>query len=173
MRSFGDPSSVSLALRRVVNETAPSLPPIEIHSIAGLVDDSLGKDRLVARLSGAFGLLAMLLATIGLYGLMSWTTIRRTREMGVRLALGARPKAILGLVLRDTLLVVSAGVAIGIPLALAAVRLIQGMLFGVGTVDPVVLATASILLIAVATFAGYLPARRAARVDPMIGLRHE
>jgi predicted permease len=173
VRAFGDPSSVSLALRRVVNETAPSLPPIEIHSIAELVDDSLGTDRLVARLSGAFGLLAMLLASIGLYGVMSWTTMRRTREMGVRLALGARPKAILGLVLRDTLLVVSAGVAIGIPLALAAVRLIQGMLFGVGTVDPMVLAMASILLIAVAIFAGYLPARRAARVDPMIALRHE
>jgi predicted permease len=171
--TFGDPSSVALALRKVVSETAPSIPPIDVHSVAARIDDSLGKDRLVARLSSVFGLLAMLLASIGLYGVMTWTMTRRTREIGVRMALGARPKAILGLVLRDTLLVVLVGIAIGIPLALAGARLIQGMLFGVGSVEPTVIVMASILLIAVATLAGYLPARRAARVDPMIALRHE
>ncbi len=171
--TFADPSSVALALRKVVSETAPSLPPIEVHSIAGRVDDSLGKDRLVARLSTVFGLLAMLLASIGLYGVMTWTMTQRTREIGVRMALGARPKAILRLVLRDTLLVVLIGIAIGIPLALAGARLIQGMLFGVGVVDPAVIVMASILLIAVATLAGYLPARRAAQVDPIVALRHE
>jgi predicted permease len=173
VRTSGDPSTVALALRRVVNETAPSLPPVDVHAVAELVDDSLGKDRLVARLSGAFGLLAMLLAGIGLYGVMTWTMTRRTREIGVRMALGARPGGILQLVLRETLLIVSLGIAIGIPLALAGTRFIRGMLFGVGGVDPVVIVSASILLIAVATLAGYLPARRAARVDPMVALRHE
>ncbi len=171
--TFGDPSSVAIALRRAVSETAPSLPPIDVHTIASRVDDSLGNDRLLARLSGVFGLLAMLLASIGLYGVMTWTMTRRTREIGVRMALGARPKAILRLVLRDTLVVVLVGLALGIPLALAGARLIQGMLFGVGSVDPMVIVVASILLIAVAALAGYLPARRAARVDPMIALRHE
>ena len=114
----------------------------------------------------------MLLVSIGLYGVMTWTMTRRTREVGVRMALGARPGGILQLVLLETLLVVSLGIAIGIPLALAGTRLIRGMLFGVGGVDPVVIVLASILLIAVATLAGYLPARRASRVDPMIALRH-
>jgi ABC-type antimicrobial peptide transport system permease subunit len=137
------------------------------------VDNSLAKDRVVARLSAAFGLLAMLLAAIGLYGVMTWTIARRTREIGVRMALGERPRGIFRLVLRDTLMMVTLGIAIGIPLALAATRLIRGLLFGVGAADPLVILAASILLIAVATLAGFLPARRAARVDPMIALRHE
>jgi len=173
VRTFGDPVSLVLALRRAVNQAAPALPPIDIHSVAELVDNYLGKDRLVARLSAAFGLLAMLLASIGLYGVMTWTMARRTREIGVRMALGARPNEIFRLVLRDTLLMVSLGIAIGIPLALAATRLIQGMLFGLGGTDPVVMLLATILLIGVAILAGYLPASRAARVDPMIALRHE
>jgi predicted permease len=173
VRTFADPATVSSALRRVVQEAAPALPPLEVQSVAELVDDSLSKDRLVARLSAAFGLLAMLLASIGLYGVMTWTMARRTREIGVRMALGARPNRILRLVLRDTLLMVASGIAIGIPLALAGARLLQGMLFGVSGADPVVIALASILLIAVAALSGYLPARRAARVDPMIALRHE
>ncbi|HTW67968.1 MAG TPA: ABC transporter permease [Bryobacteraceae bacterium] len=173
LRTFGDPASVATALRRTVSEAAPDLPPIEISSVRELVDNTLARDRLVARLSAAFGVLAMLLASIGLYGVMAWTMARRTREIGVRMALGARPRGIFGLVLRDTLLMVAIGIATGIPLALAAARLIQGLLFGVGAADPLVIAVASILLIAVALLAGYLPARRAARVDPMIALRHE
>ena len=172
VRTFGDPSTVASALRQLVNETAPALPPVDVHAVAELVDDSMARDRLVARLSAAFGLLAVLLVSIGLYGVMTWTMTRRTREVGVRMALGARPGGILQLVLLETLLVVSLGIAIGIPLALAGTRLIRGMLFGVGGVDPVVIVLASILLIAVATLAGYLPARRASRVDPMIALRH-
>jgi predicted permease len=173
VRTFGDPASVALALRRAVSEASPALPPIEIHTVAELVDNDLGKDRLVARLSATFGLLAMLLASIGLYGVVAWSMARRTREIGVRMALGARPGEIFRLVLRDTLLLVSLGLVIGIPLALVATRLIQGMLFGLGTTDPVVIVLASILLIAAATLAVSLPARRAARVDPMIALRHE
>jgi putative ABC transport system permease protein len=173
VRTFGDPATAASALRRAVTEAAPALPPIDIHAVAELVDNYLGKDRLVARLSAAFGLLAMLLAGIGLYGVMTWTMARRTREIGVRVALGARPNEIFRLVLSDTLLMVSLGVAIGIPLALAATRLIQGMLFGLGETEPVVMLLASILLIAVAISAGYVPASRAARVDPMVALRDE
>ncbi|HEX5230263.1 MAG TPA: ABC transporter permease [Bryobacteraceae bacterium] len=173
VRSLTDPATVTAALRRAVADHAPALPPIEIDSVTALVYDYLGKDRLIARLSGAFGALAMVLASIGLYGVMSWTMSRRTREIGVRMALGAKPGGILRLVLRETLVVVSLGIAIGIPLALAATRLIRGMLYGAGAADPLVMIAASALLIAVATLAGYLPAWRASRVDPMVALRHE
>jgi predicted permease len=173
VRAFGDPSALALALRRAVNEVSPGLPPIDVQSVAELVDDSLAKDRLVARLSSVFGLLAMLLASIGLYGVMSWTMARRTREIGIRMALGARPTGIFRLVLRDALLMVAIGIAIGIPLSLAGARVIRGMLYGLKVADPLVILGASILLISVATIAAYLPARRAARVDPTIALRHE
>jgi predicted permease len=173
VRTLGDPASVASGLRRTINAASPDLPHIEIHAVDELVENSLSKDRLVARLSAAFGLLAMLLAAIGLYGVMTWTMARRTREIGVRMALGARPNEIFRLILRDTILMVSLGIAIGIPLALAATRVIQGLLFGLGGTDPVVMMLALLLLIAVAILAGYLPARRAARVDPMIALRNE
>jgi predicted permease len=172
VRTFGDPMSTVLALRRAVNQAAPALPPIDIQAVGELVDNYLGKDRLVARLSATFGLLAMLLASI-LYGVMTWTMARRTREIGIRMALGARPNEIFRLVLLDTFVIVSLGVGIGIPLALAASRLLQGMLFGVSKTDPVVVLVAPILLIGVAILAGYLPASRAAEVDPMIVLRDE
>jgi predicted permease len=173
VRTIGDLASVALSLHQAISAAFPALPPIDVQSVAELVDDSLGKDRLIARLSAIFGLLAMLLASIGLYGVMTWTMARRTREIGVRMALGAHPRGIFRLVLRDSWLLVSIGIAIGIPVALAGTRLIQGMLFGLSSTDPIVMLLAAILLIAVATFAGYLPARRAARVDPMIALRHE
>jgi ABC-type lipoprotein release transport system permease subunit len=173
VRALGDPASVIAALRRIIREAAPEHPPVDIQPVVQLVDNSLATDRLVARLSGTFGLLAMVLAAIGLYGVLSWTMTRRTREIGIRMAIGARPGGIFRLVLRETLLIVALGIVIGIPLALAAARFLQSLLFGVGVVDPLVIVLASILLAAVALLACFLPARRAARVDPMVALRHE
>jgi predicted permease len=173
VRAFGDPASVIAALRRTIRDAAPELPPVEIQPVAELVDNSLATDRLVARLSGAFGALAMLLAAIGLYGVMSWTMARRTREIGIRMAIGAQPRRIFRLVLRETLLLAGLGIAIGIPLALAAARFLQSLLFGIGLADPLVIVLASMLLAGVALLACFLPARRAARVDPMTALRHE
>jgi ABC-type antimicrobial peptide transport system permease subunit len=139
----------------------------------GLVDDSLQTDRFIARLAGAFGLLAMLLASIGLYGIMAYTVARRTRDIGIRMALGAQPGGVLWLVLRETLLLVLIGVAVGLPLAFGGTRLIKSMLFGMGIVDPVAMIVPAITLAAVAALAGFLPARRAMRVDPMVALRYE
>ncbi len=120
-----------------------------------------------------FGLLAMLLASIGLYGVMGYTVARGTRDIGVRIALGARPGNILYDVLQETLLLVLIGIALGLPVALAGARLIKSLLFGLGTVDAVVLSLAIILLVLVAVLAGFLPARRASRVDPIVALRYE
>jgi predicted permease len=173
VRTFGDPASVSAALRRTVQETSPALPEIEIQTMAGLVNDSLHTDQFIARLSSAFGVLAMLLASIGLYGIMAYNVVQRTREIGIRMALGARPGNVLWNVLRETMLLVLIGIAVGVPAALAGTRLIRSMLFGLGAADPVAIVIAVILLAVIAAVAGFLPARRASQVDPMVALRYE
>jgi len=126
-----------------------------------------------AALSAAFAGLALLLASIGLYGLMSYTVSRRTHEIGVRMTLGAQQQNVRWMVLRDALSLGIIGIAIGIPCALAAGRLLASMLFGVSSSDVPSAAAACLLLLAVSLTAGYLPARRAMRVDPMVALRHE
>jgi predicted permease len=173
IRTQADPASVSAMLRNVVQETNSELPPIEIKTMPSLVDDSLHTDRFIARLAGVFGFLAMLLASIGLYGIMSYTVARRTRDIGIRMTLGAQPGGVLWLVLRETLLLVLVGVAVGLPVAFAGTRLLKSMLFGLGLVDPVAIVVSTMALAAVAALAGFLPARRAMRVDPMIALRYE
>jgi predicted permease len=173
VRTFADSSGVSSVLRKAVQETNSALLPIQIETMPGLVERSLGTDRLIMRLSSVFGLLAMLLASIGLYGVMAYTVARRTRDIGLRMALGARPGDVLRDILRETLLLVLLGITFGLPVALAGTRLIKSLLFGLGTVDGVVLALAVILLAIVAVLAGFLPARRASRVDPIVALRYE
>src|SRR6202046_586768 len=173
IRTLADPASVSAALRKAVQETNSSLSPIRIRTMQVLVDDSLHTDKFIARLAGVFGLLAMLLASIGLYGIMAYTVARRTRDIGIRMALGAQPGSVLWLVLRETLLLVLIGVAVGLPVAFGGTHLIKSMLFGLGTVDPVAMIVPAITLVVVAALAGFLPARRAMRVDPMVALRYE
>jgi len=173
IRTVANPASVSAALRNVVQETNSSLSPIRINTMQVLVGDSLHTDQFIAKLAGVFGLLAMLLASIGLYGIMAYTVARRTRDIGIRMALGAQRGSVLWLILRETLLVVLIGVAVGLPLALGGTHLIKSMLFGLGIVDPLAMIVPAITLAAVAALAGLLPARRAMRVDPIIALRYE
>ena len=142
-------------------------------SIAQLVDSELVEERVTALLSGFFAALALLLASIGLYGLMSYAVTRRTREIGIRVAVGAQGQNILWLVLRETLTLALLGIVIGIPAALAASRLIANMLFGLSPSDLPTIAAVSLLLLVVALFAGYFPARRASAVDPIVALRSE
>lgn len=142
-------------------------------TIAEVMSQQLAKERVTAMLSGFFAVLALLLASIGLYGLLSYTVMRRTREIGIRIALGAQAENVLWIVLREALALALIGITIGIPCALAASRWIASMLFGLSSSDLPTLVSVSVLLLAVALLAGYIPARRACGVDPIVALRSE
>jgi predicted permease len=173
VRTSGNPRALARMVREELRKVAPNLPVLRVNSIEDQLDDVLVQERLIATLSGFFGVLAALLASLGLYGVMSYTAARRTREIGVRLALGATRTGVQRMVLKESLLLVMAGVAIGVPVTLAAARLVSARLFGVSAADTLTIAGASVLMIAVAGLAGYLPARRASKVDPIVALRHE
>jgi ABC-type antimicrobial peptide transport system permease subunit len=147
--------------------------PLRTKTASQVISDVLVEERVVALLSTFFGALALVLASIGLYGLMSYAVTRRTREIGTRVALGAQRQNILWIVLRETIALTLFGIALGIPCALAASRLIASTLFSVSPNDAPTLIAVSLLLLAVALLAGYLPARRASAIDPIIALRTE
>jgi predicted permease len=173
LRTSSDPASLIAVARNEVRAVGKDIPITEVKTLAAQIDESLAQERLVATLSSFFGLLALLLSCIGLYGTMAYAVARRTREIGIRMALGAQPGDVLWQVMRETLLLVLIGVVMGLPVALAATRLIPIPLFGLTASDPLTIAMATTLLIAVAALAGYLPARRAAQVDPLEALRCE
>jgi predicted permease len=173
VRTQGDPRAMASTLRRELRNVDPNLPVLKIDTVDEQLNDVLVQERLVASLSGFFGGLAVLLACVGLYGVISFTVARRTSEMGIRLALGATRGQLLWAVLRESLVLVAAGVAVGVPAALALTRLIASRLFGVSPTDVVTMSGAVAMIVALAAIAGLLPARRAARVDPMLALRSE
>ncbi len=173
IRTRVDPNSIQSALRRVVEQTDSSIPMLDIFTLDDLVDRNLTQDRAIAQLTTFFGALALLLASVGMYGVLSYSIERRTNEIGIRMALGAKQSTVLGMVFAETLAVVLIGLAIGLPLALAATRLIATDLYGLSATDPLTIAGATGVLLAVAMLACYLPARRASKVDPLIALRYE
>jgi ABC-type antimicrobial peptide transport system permease subunit len=170
---MADPLSVAAGVRRVIQQADSRLPVFDVKTLTEQVDESLVQDRLTASFSSLFGLLALLLASVGLYGVMAHAVSRRTNEIGVRMALGAQRGEILGMVMRETLWLVMLGVTVGIPIALAAARLIASELYGLSPRDPLTIAITTLLMLGVAGSAGYIPARRATKVDPMVALRYE
>jgi ABC-type antimicrobial peptide transport system permease subunit len=149
------------------------MPVFNMQAVDTTVEQSLFSERMLAMLSAAFGLVATLLAAIGLYGVMAYTVSRRTREIGIRIALGAERRTVLWLVLREVAFITVAGIALAIPAAIALGGVVRSQLFGVSAADPWTMALASLVLGVVALVAGWLPARRAARVQPLLALRAE
>ena len=173
IRTDVEPLSLSSAVRTAVSQVDDKLTISGLTSLSVQTDDALRQEKLIAQLVSFFGLLALLLAAVGLYGIMAHAVVRRTNEIGIRMALGAERRNIVWMVLRESLTLVMIGVVIGVPVALAAAKLISTQLFGLSGTDPLSLVTAVGVLSVVAAIAGYLPARRASRVDPLVALRYE
>ena len=173
VRYAGDAHQIIPAVRDAILQVNPDVPVSAVETLAEQVDASTSNQRIVARLSGFFSVLATFLVCIGIYGLLSYAVARRTSEIGVRMALGARRSNVLWLILREILVLVAIGIAIGVPLALAGNRLAAKLLFGLSPADPVSLCAAIALMFAIATLAGYLPARKASLVEPTVALRCE
>ena len=146
---------------------------LDIQTLETQIDDSLRQDHLLATLSGFFGALALLLAMIGLYGVLAYTVTRRRKEFGIRIALGAQKNSIVGLILRDVALLLAVGISCGIAISYWATRLMEQMLFGLKARDAGTMIISAALLVSVALVAAYLPARRATRTDPILALRDE
>jgi predicted permease len=172
VRSTGNPTALIAGVRSAITRVNREVS-LEFTTLARQVDESLNRERLLATLSGFFGALALLLAMIGLYGVMSYNVARRRNEIGIRMALGAAQPRVLGMVLREVAILIGAGLAIGLAAALATTRLIASFLYGVKSTDPTTLFAAAGVLALVAAIAGFLPARRASRLDPMAALREE
>lgn len=173
VRTTHNPAEVFTSIRKRVRDLDSNLPVFDMITLEEQVKDSLVTERLVASLSSAFGFLATLLAAVGLYGVMAFTVGRRTREIGIRMAIGAAKRDVLWLVMREVLMLLGAGMAIALPVAWMLTQSVRSQLYGIGPFDPVSMAAASLGIAIVAAAAGYLPARRATRVDPMRALRYE
>ena len=173
VRTFQDPLALAPELRETVQRFDPNLPVPKLITMEATIDQDLFAERLVAQLSLGFGILAALLAAIGIYGVLAYTVVQRTREIGIRVALGARPGEVQRLVYREVGPMLVVGIALGLPVAYALGRLAESLLFGIKASDLPVYASVLILVAAAAGLASFIPANRATRVDPMVALRYE
>jgi ABC-type antimicrobial peptide transport system permease subunit len=173
VRFSGSPDAVIPQVRQVIKQVNGSLPVDEVVSLSDHIGRSLVPQKLIARLASFFGLLAMLLACVGLYGVLSYAVERRTNEIGIRVALGAQSRNVLSLILREALVLVVVGVGVGLLAVFATTRFALTLLFGLTPTDPLSLSLAALLLLVVAMIAGYIPARRATKVEPLVALRYE
>ena len=173
VRTVGNPLTVSVAIQQEIRKIDNDTKALDIRTMESMVDGSLVLERFIAQVASFFSLFALLLACMGLYGIMSYGVVRRRKEMGIRVALGAQPGGVVWLVLRQAVLMVLIGTAIGVPVSIATTRFASSYLFGLSATDPATIIGATLVLLTVAVLAGYLPARRASRIDPMVALRYE
>jgi ABC-type antimicrobial peptide transport system permease subunit len=173
LRTGGDPIDYVGTIQRLVREIDPQLQVIDLRTMTDVVDESLMHERFIAQTASAFSLFALLLACVGLYGVISYAVTQRIREIGIRLALGATTGAVLRLILTQGLKLTLSGVALGLAAAFGLTRWMKTVLYGVGTTDPLTFAVVALLLTAVALLACWIPARRATKVDPLVALRCE
>jgi predicted permease len=173
VRTGMNPTAVTASIRSVVSQMDSNLPVFDVHTQEELIDQLLFQERMIAQLSGFFGVLALVLACIGLYGLLSYEVSRRTREIGIRMALGAQRRGVLRLVVGQGIVLAITGALVGIGVTLGVTRYLKSMLYDIHANDPATIAGVAVLLTLVALAACYVPARRAMRVDPMVALRYE
>ena len=173
MRTFGDLTGLETIIERALQQVNPRLHIVGLQTMSDQVDRSLMQERFIAQIAGFFGLFALLLASVGLYGIMSHTVTCRTNEIGIRMALGARQSRVVRMILRECLTLVAVGLASGLVAAIVATRLIESRLYGLTPTDPATMAFGVLTMFCVAALAGYLPARRASRIDPMDALKCE
>jgi hypothetical protein len=171
MRTAGDPSTLSNAVRAVVHETSPNVPVARLATQQNLLESTLSREILLAELCVALAVLALTIAVVGLYGTVVQDVSRRRSEIGIRMALGAQRGQVIGMVLREVLVVMTIGIALGVPAAVSATSIAEALLFGVTRSDPLTLAFATSLLVATALVAGVVPAWSAARINPTVALR--
>ena len=173
LRTAGAPASVMGAVREAVRQIDANLPVTDVSTQIEQVEKRFMQEKLFAQAYTLFGGLALLLASIGLFGLMSYNVSRRTNEIGIRMALGAQRQDVLRLVMRESMILVVIGIAVGLTIALASSRFVATLLFGLPPTDIMTMGLAMTVMVAVSALAGYLPARRASRVDPMVALHYE
>jgi macrolide transport system ATP-binding/permease protein len=173
LRVAGKPQNLEAEVQHTLANINPNLTVLSTMSLGEQLSLNFNQDHLMARLTQLFGLLALVLSCVGLYGVTSYSVARRTNEIGVRMALGAGRQNILVMILRAVLSQIIFGLVIGVPVALACARLLASLLYGVKPTDPLTFISVCLILIAVALFSCYIPARRATKVDPMAALRHE
>jgi len=172
-RTSVEPSSLATAAAKEARALDPNVPVFDVKTMEQRLSGSLARRRFAMTALGLFALVAMALAAVGIYGVMSYAVAQRTREIGVRVALGAQGRDVLGLVVRQGMLLAALGIGLGLVGAAGVTRVMGSLLFGVGATDPLTFASIALLLAAAALLACYLPARRATKVDPMVALRYE
>jgi macrolide transport system ATP-binding/permease protein len=173
LRTAGDPLTYVKTVREIVHQADARIPVMNVMTQAAEIDRSMNQEIVFARLCTGFAVLALVISSVGLYGTMSYAVTRRTGEIGVRMALGAQRGVVVRMILRQVLVLAAVGLAVGLPAALGASRLVESFLFGTKANDPLALTLAVAILLSAALLAGYVPARKASRIDPMIALRHE
>ena len=173
LRTDGDPLRHTATIRQIVHDADSRIPLTNVTTQAAEIDQTINQEIVLARLCTAFAILALVIASVGLYSTMAYGVARRTREIGIRMALGARRTAVVWMVLREVCILMVVGLVISVPIARATSRLIASLLFDMKPNDPRAIAVAVTVLLAAALIASYGPARRASRIDPMTALRHE